>query len=388
MKILIDARMYGLEHAGIGRYVMNLVHQLVAIDKSNNYQILLKNNKQQEDLISNFKFSLKTSNFKFQIVNIPHYSLQEQLELPKILSQLDFDLAHFPHFNVPIFFNKPYAVTIHDLINHSYRGRSITTRFPLLYWIKYLGYKFGFSSAVYKAKKIIVPSKAVKDDLLSYYEIDPSRIEVTYEGVDEVFSSKFKVQSVKFILNKYKIKTPYIIYTGSAYPHKNLSKLIRAVKILNERYQLNEKLLLVLASSRSVFTERLMEFIRSEDADDHVKFLGFIPDKDLAQLYKSARAFISPSFSEGFGLPAVEAMASGCPIVCSNIPVFREVYFNAPIYFNPSQEEDIAKSINQVISLSKQERARIIQKGFDRAKQFSWEKMAEETLKVYEKILR
>ncbi len=373
MKILIDARMYGLEHAGIGRYVMNLVSQLVEIDKTNQY-ILLVNRK----LTTDYRLPT-TDNWELEFVDVPHYSIAEQVQLPAILIKEQFDIAHFPHFNVPIFFKRPFVVTIHDLIKHTSRGLATTTRDPLLYWVKYAGYKMVFSNAVHKARKIIVPSNAVRDELLKEYRVDREKVMVIYEGADEIFSKTQKLQNSKRIINKYKIPQQYVIYAGSAYPHKNLERLIKAVK--------QSRTNLIIASARNVFTARLIQYVNKIKADSFVNFLGFVSDEDLVILYKNAKAFVFPSLSEGFGLPGLEAMTTGCPVVCSDIPVFHEIYGDAATYFNPRDVVDIASKINEVLRFDVSKHQNMVEKGKERAKQFSWKKMAEETLQVYKEAL-
>ncbi len=388
MKILIDARMYGLEHAGIGRYVMNLVGQLKLVDTANEHVVLV-NNSQIEKL--EIGKSMENGKWKMEIIkpDCPHYSFQEQIRLPQILNNLDFDLAHFPHFNVPFFFKRPFVVTIHDLIKHTSRGSATTTRAPFLYWLKYTGYKMVFSNAVHKARKIIVPSQAVKEELLKEYGLDEERVTVIYEGIDDSFKSPITPPKARLakggnhqsqkILNKYSlINKLYVIYTGSAYPHKNLERLISAVKQLHIN--------LVIVSARNVFTARLIQYVNKIKADSFVNFLGFVPDDELALLYKNAKAFVFPSLSEGFGLPGLEAMAAGCPVVCSDIPVFHEIYGDAATYFNPYNVGDIAQKIGEVLRLDDSKHRRMVEKGEKRAQQFSWQNMAKETLRVYNSV--
>ncbi|MBI3289898.1 glycosyltransferase family 4 protein [Candidatus Microgenomates bacterium] len=396
MKILIDARMYGLEHAGIGRYVENLVEQLMELDKENEYVLLMR-----KSPITNHTFdklstgqSLITDRCQLVETDIPHYSLGEQTKLLRLLNRTDFDIAHFPHFNVPVFFNKLYVLTIHDLIKHTSRGMKTTTKNPLLYWAKYAGYKTVFSNAVVHAKKIIVPSNAVKEDLLKNYKISPGKVEVIYEGVEEGFKSpitnhtfdKLSTGQSLITLKKYKIATPYVIYTGSAYPHKNLERLIEAVKYFNDIYQYSEPINLVICGSRNVFLERLQKVVKRNKAEKYVKFLGYIPDEELVMLYRNARAFVFPSLAEGFGLPGIEAIAAGCPLLCSDIPVSHEIYGKAAVYFNPTDSTDIADKIKQILA-DGELRESMVSKGKERVKRFSWRKMAQETLEVYKKTL-
>jgi len=175
MRIVIDARLYGLENAGLGRYTINLVNELQKLDKSNEYFILLR-----KKYFNQLNFN---SNWKKVLVDINHYSLQEQVKLPKIIKDLRPDLVHFLHFNVPVFYKGKFIVTIHDLLMHKQRGLEATTLTPSRYFLKRLGYKFVFGNAVKKAIKVIVPSQAVKDEICYYYKLNPEKVIVTYEGI-------------------------------------------------------------------------------------------------------------------------------------------------------------------------------------------------------------
>jgi len=377
MKICIDARMYGLEHAGIGRYVMNLIAELQKINKSNSYLILLRKSPAQK---------LETGNWKLEtkIVDIPHYGLDEQLKLPSIIAREKPDLVHFPHFNVPVLYSGKFIVTIHDLIKHTSRGAETTTRAPWFYWFKYLGYKFVFNQAVGRAKKILVPSQAIKQELIKIYKIPADKIVVTYEGVGKEFQiSNLKCQISNKILNKYKIKKPFVIYTGSLYPHKNVERLIQSIKLLN--MPLNKpSITLIISCARSVFWERLKKKVRELGAEKFVNLMGFVPDGDLVGLYQEAEAFVFPTLSEGFGLPGLEAMAAGLPVVCSNIPVLREIYGEAAEYFNPLSTKDIAQKIKMVCSYDSNHQNKIIEKGLKQVKKYSWKEMVQQTLKIYQ----
>ena len=175
MKIVIDARLYGLENAGLGRYTMNLINELQKLDRKNKYPVLLRK--------KYFNQLNLNSNWKKILVDINHYSLEEQIRLPKIIKDLKPDLVHFLHFNVPILYKGAFIVTIHDLLMHKQRGLEATTLTPSRYLLKRLGYKFVFGRAVKKAVKVIVPSQSVKDEVCYYYKLNPEKVIVTYEGI-------------------------------------------------------------------------------------------------------------------------------------------------------------------------------------------------------------
>jgi glycosyltransferase involved in cell wall biosynthesis len=303
-------------------------------------------------------------------------------------------LVHFPHFNVPIFWFGKYVVTIHDLIKHKSKGIATTTRSPLVYWLKHLLYLFTVWSAVKRAAKVITPSNWWKEELIKRYKLPPEKVVVTYEGAEE----KFKVQrakgKVKEILEKYKIKKPFVIYTGSLYPHKNVERLVEAVKLINQKLRFSNYhttvrgnyLQLVVVCARNIFYERFTKKIKQMGAEKYVNLVGFVPDEELVRIYQQAEAFVFPSLLEGFGLPGLEAMAVGLPVVASDSSCLPEVYGEAALYFNPLDVEDMATKIQQVIS-DKGLREKLIKKGFEQVKKYSWEKMAKQTLVVYLQVL-
>jgi len=173
----------------------------------------------------------------------------------------------------------------------------------------------------------------------------------------------------------------YFLYVGNAYPHKNLKRLIEAMVSLNKKVK--ENIQLYIISSRSVFTVRLEKLVKKLKAEEYIKLLGFVPDEKLKILYKKSLAFVSPSISEGFGLPGLEAMNAQTIVACSDIPVFKEIYKDVPIYFNPFDVNSISDSMKLILDIDPEAREKRIEKGLELAKTYSWSKMARETLEVY-----
>jgi len=178
----------------------------------------------------------------------------------------------------------------------------------------------------------------------------------------------------------------YFLYVGNAYPHKNLKRLIEAVVKLNKKVK--ENIQLYIVSSRSVFTMRLEKLVKKLKAEEYIKLLGFVPDEKLKVLYKKSLGFVFPSISEGFGLPGLEAMNSQTLVACSDIPVFKEIYKDVPIYFNQFDINSILDSMKLILDIDPLEREKKIEKGLALAKTYSWPKMAEETLSVYKSVFQ
>jgi glycosyltransferase involved in cell wall biosynthesis len=306
------------------------------------------------------------------LTDFRHYSFAEQVRIPGIIKRENPDLVHFPHFNVPVLYHGNYIVTVHDMLMHKSVGLEATTLPAPLYLLKRFGYRFVFDNAVRHARKIIVPSLAVKNELIGFYKIPENKVNVTYEGIDPKI-----IGDMETLMQK-----PYFVYTGNAYPHKNLSRLIEAVKILNTKS--SQSVNLAIVSSRGIFTQRVENLIQKLAVKEYVKVLGFVPDEKLGSLYKNSAGFVFPSLSEGFGLPGLEAMSSGTLLLASDIPVFKEIYQDNAIYFDPESIDSIEKALESVFKMSEGTRNEKIKKGKDFVKRHSWVKMARETLDLYE----
>lgn len=365
-KILIDGRLYGLENAGLGRYLTNLIDGLSNLDKDNSYVVLLR-----KKYYNTLAFP---ENWKKVLADYRHYSFLEQIKIPMIIKKENPDIAHFPHFNVPFFYRGRYVVTIHDMLMHKSKGPLSTTLPFLLYLFKRIGYRTVFDNAVKKSVSIITPSQAIKRELLEEYNLDSGKVKVTHEGFDKRISYKSWKLPPK----------PYFVYAGNAYPHKNLNNLLKAIKLLNTKS--NQKVFLAIASARNIFTQRIEKIVEELGIKDKVFMLGFVPDEKLGSLYKESAGFVFPSFSEGFGLPGLEALASGTILLASDIEVFHEVYKNNALYFDPKSKDSIAGAIKTALALAPKERAQRILHAKEFVKKYSWKKMTQETLEIYNSI--
>ncbi len=371
MKILIDARLYGLENAGLGRYLINLIDELVRLDDENEYVLLLR-----KKYFNELKLP---KNCEKVLADFRHYSFIEQIKLPVLIKKINPSIVHFPHFNVPLVFRGKYIVTIHDILMHKQKGRKTTTLPAPLYYLKRIGYHIIFKKAVQGSVKVIVPSKFVKKELIDYYNLNEEKIIPIYGGID---SNVLPKGDKKRVLKRYGIKYPYFIYTGNAYPHKNLERAIEAIVQVNK--ETKKRTLFLIASARDVFIKKLKKTIKKLGAEKYVKLLGFVPDNDLGILYKNSLGFLYPSLSEGFGLPGFEAIQAGTLVLASDIPVFKEVYKDSVLYFNPLDFSSIGEAIKKVISMEESKRKGHILESQSFIKRYSWTKMAERTLKIYE----
>jgi glycosyltransferase involved in cell wall biosynthesis len=389
MRIGIDARFFGPSGKGLGRYTQKLVENIE--------KIYSKKEGHHEEDVEFFVF-LRRENFSEYVprqknvykvlADCQWYTFREQLEMPMLLRKYNLDLVHFPHFNVPILYGKKFIVTIHDLILIHFPTLRGTTLNPLFYWLKFLAYKLTIMLAIKRAKKIITVSNFTRNDILANYQVASEKIAVIYEASDDYCELSIKEEEPA--LEKYGIFTnecgiikPYILYVGNAYPHKNLEKLILSFSRLFER---NKELKLVLVGKEDYFYKNLKKLVQERNIQNII-FAGFVPDCDLSAVYKNSIAYVFPSLYEGFGIPPLEAMASGTPVASSNHPCMQEVLGESALYFDATKEEAIAEVIERLVQDEVLQKS-LIEKGYKQIKKYNWEKMAKETIDIYNEVLR
>lgn len=373
MRIGIDARFYGPIGKGLGRYTQKLIENLERIDRNNQYFVFLRRHNFDDYVPQN-------SNFQKVLADYQWYTLSEQIRFPKLLNSYKLDLVHFPHFNVPIFYFKKFIVTIHDLILLHFPTRRSSTLGPFLYAIKFWAYKLVIHSAIKRSNRIITVSEFTKNDILENYPYIPQeKIVVTYEACEEYCMVSPKKD--KEILARYGIIKPYLLYVGNAYPHKNLERLILAFEKIKKG---KKDLSLILVGNEDYFYRRLQKLVQEKNIPA-VNFPGYVPDHELDILFHNALAFVWPSLYEGFGLPPLEAMASGTPVISSNHPCMKEILSDSACYFDGKNVSDIVKVMNKVISNEKI-CSNLVRKGYECVKKYSWKKTAKATLHIYVKI--
>ena len=358
MKIAIDGRLW--HEGGVGRYIRNLVYYLQKQDKQNSYTLYFLDKKGQG-------FS-KSTNFDFEITKSKWHSFSEQWQFCGELNKQNFDLVHFPYFSHPIFYNGPYVITIHDLTILNFTTGKASTKNYLTYLIKKLGYSMVLNHGVKKAEKIIVPSLFVKDDLNKHFGAKDKTV-VTYEGVGyEMKQAKLKPVALS--------QSPFYLYVGNFYPHKNVEALLRAWANLK-----NSQANLLLVGPNDYFANRIKRLVAKLNLETKVKFIHQVDDGQLRFLYSKCKALILPSLFEGFGLPVVEAAYHNCPLILSDIAVFKEIAPPETIFFNPNNETDLTNKINLA------DREKLNQTSSDYFAKFSFEKLTQLTLSIYQDCL-
>jgi glycosyltransferase involved in cell wall biosynthesis len=367
MRIGIDCRMYSTKFTGIGKYTKQLVENLAKIDQENEYFLYF--NKEEFE-----NFRPLAPNFHKIEVNAPHYSLREQTKFALALYQTKPDIVHFTHFNSPLLYFGKQITTIHDLTLHFYPGLKNN---GLLHK---LAYKLIFRSSITKASKIITPSKHTAKDLNELYPRTSQKTATIYEATDELFT---KFDPTKKPNLTFELPENYILYTGNWRSHKNLNNLILAFEILRTHYNYTGKL--VITGNPSSAEPDLFSKIEKLKQQNLIVTPGMIPEDHLPYLYYKASCYVFPSLYEGFGLPVLEALATNTPTVVSNTSCLPEIGDKAVLTFNPRDPQDIAHKINQAIN-DPEIRSNLIQEGQKRLQNFSFKKMAEETLELYKSL--
>ncbi len=366
MRIGIDARM--IDNTGIGRYLRNLLIHLARIDSHNEYIVFINADNSPAVTQENFRFVPLT-------IPVPLYSLREQYWLPLQIRKWDVDFMHYPNFDIPLIRSYPSIVTIHDLIYYLYpdqcpsKAAHYYARFMLQYVTKH-------------AHVLITDSEYSKQDLIKYFHTPDEKIHVILPAADEKCWSHSTERIQINIEEKYGIEQPYILYVGKHHPYKNISTLLQAYNTHREMY---EEFQLVIAGKRDNRRKDLYITARTLDSGKYIVFTDFVPEEELFELYRRARLFVFPSLYEGFGLPPLEAMACGVPVIASNAASLPEVVGDAAIQVDPLNVREFANAMRTV--LTDPERWNTLkQKGLRRAQHFSWETAAKQLLRIYENL--
>ncbi len=359
-KIVIDARTI---NSSTGRYIERLLTYLEKIDTINKYIVLVPKKDLDYWQPTNEKFSVQECNYK-------NYSFGEQFGFALQLYKLKADLVHFCMPQQPLLYLKPHVTNVHDLtLLKTYNS----DKNWLMYHIKQIVGRGVFWVVGRTSKKIIAISKNTKNEYATFSGISKDKIIVTYLSADTHHETPKKID------------LPYekfIMYVGQQSDYKNIKRLVLAhQELIKKRPELG----LILVGGLNDMAKINKAWVE-KNGYKNVYFAGFVPDDQLAWIYKHTEAYIFPSLMEGFGLPGLEAMTQGAPVVSSNATCLPEIYGEAAHYFDPKNVNDMAKKIDEVLSDEKL-RSDFVIKGYRQVKKYSWAKTAEQTLEVYKKAL-
>jgi len=364
--ITIDARMLGF--SGIGTYLKNLLENCARMDCEFSFRLACP----RQESVREFG----SERFTWVRADAPIYGLREQWQIPRVAK--GSDLLHCPHYNVPCFYRGRLLVTIHDLTH--IMDRTFRRTLPSLVYARPM-----LAVASRKADHIVAVSEFTKRQIVERLRIAPEKVTVIYHGVSSHFRVSNHEQASQAASSALQLRRPYLLYIGTLKPHKNIPTLIRAFALLRGRRKVEHQLLIVGDDPK--WKEELVSLCSRLGIAGHVSFFPHVAHAILPQVYAGADLMVMPSFIEGFGLPVLEAMACGAPVVCSRAASLPEVAGHAAEFFEPSSVDDLAEAIERVLS-SPERQAELRQKGLERAKQFSWGECARRHCEVYRRVLQ
>jgi glycosyltransferase involved in cell wall biosynthesis len=365
LRIAIDARK--LRDFGIGTYIRNILIELSRLDRTTEYVVLCR----PDDLDAG---DVLGRNFRMVPETAPTYSVAEQFRIPMSLAREHVHLVHEPHYVLPPLVRCRSVVTIHDCI-HLMFPQYLPGKLAHVYA------KGSMWCAARKANRILTVSEASKRDILRFFDVRPEKVAVIYNAIDERFLAPADPEQMDLVKQRYQLNHPFVLYVGNIKPHKNIERLINAFGRVRARGCEDDLKLVIIGDEISKYPA-LRQTVHRHKLDKYVRFLGFQPMETLAAFYRLARAFVFPSRYEGFGLPPLEAMACGTPVVTSNVSSLPEVAGGAALLVDPHDADAIAEGICLAVS-DHTLRADLIRRGHERARSFSWAQSVKKIHEIY-----
>src|SRR5271165_629912 len=374
VKIAIDIRR--MTEFGVGTYIRNVVRTLGRLDHETTYFLIGSPAKVKE-------IGPLPPNFHTIPLAEPERTLKSFREFRAIVKRLECDLVHIPNlFSVPRALPCPYVMTVHDILEHLSRAREQTGFWRSLH--------FQLTKRVLRgAERIFAVSNFTKTEMEKLFGIPAGRIEVVYNAIDErLLHGHASAADRQLIAERYQVTYPFLLYAGRISPHKNVGRMIEAFSALKTELEKDQAFpdlkLIIIGDDVSGNPDLRRTVIRSGVQND-VRFLGFIPIEVLRTFYDAAKIFVFPSLYEGFGLPPLEAMAHGTPVVTSNVSSLPEVVGNAAVLVHPENVFEIMRALHRVL-LDKALRDRLKERGYQQAAKFSWETSVRRMLDAYGQV--
>jgi glycosyltransferase involved in cell wall biosynthesis len=372
--IVVDARMLLPYQTGVGSYLMGLASGLCSSPGNHQVEFWLQAGLPVDHPV----WSLGNERLILRRSTISHMSLSQHWVIPAELRRRKPDLFHYPHFDLPWGVPGPVIATIHDL---KYIARP--DFFPRMGKTKRLVMLAMMRHTVRRAQRVIAVSESTRRDVIGWLGAEPERVRVISEGVDPIYFERSTQVELDCLLERYRLAQPYFLFVGERRPHKNLVGLLNAYQDFCR--SISRPYLLVIAGKRyAEYTEpeRLAEEL---GVSQSVRFLEYVPQADLPLLYQGAEAFILLSHYEGFGIPVLEAMASGVPVVVARNTALPEVVGEAGLQVPADEPQEVAEALRRLTS-GDSLRQDFIYRGLARAQQFNWVRCARETLALYQEV--
>ncbi len=374
MRVAIDIR--DITDFGVGTYIRNVTRTLLRLDHENEYFLIGHPERVGEvgDLPPNFHSVAFSGD---------QGSISGYIQFRQILRQNRCDLVHIPRLvSVPQYLPCPYVITVHDLLDYMYRAHNGSS-------LRRAVHLSCTRNVLKRAARVLAVSNFTKKDIERLFHIGASQVEVVYNAIDERFRQGHATDADRqFIAERYQVNYPFILYTGRISPHKNVVRIIEAFSALKAELEKEGRLpdlkLIIIGDEVSRHPDLRRTVIRSGVQND-VRFLGFLPIDVLRIFYDAAKVFVFPSLYEGFGLPPLEAMAHGTPVVTSNTSSLPEVVGNAAVLVNPENVFEMMRAVHRVL-VDQPLRDRLKQRGYEQAARYSWDSSVERILDAYREV--
>lgn len=384
LQIVIDARR--IRDFGIGTYIRNLIQALAKTDQENRYHVVVS--EAQVPL-----FGGLPPHFQIATYNAEDTRPGEEIAFPLYLRRFGANVYHIPLNRVPFFMPKPYVVTVHDMASLLFSEES-EMRMNLR--------RYRFRRSLMRAGKVLAVSAATRRDVVQTLGIPLERVRLVYSAPAPEFFQRGHTADARAagpqteeherrrIMERYQINYPFLLYAGNIRPQKNIPRLVEAFAVVRHElanHPVYSDLRLIIIGDQIARNPAVRHAVIQSRVENCARFLGFVPFDTLRIFYECAAAFVFPSLYEGFGLPPLEAMASGTAVVTSNVSSLPEAVNDAAMLVNPENVFDIARGIREVL-LDPELRARLVIKGMEQAARFSWDRTAREVIDVYEEVAK
>lgn len=356
MKIGIDARL--ITQTGVGIYTRNLLEHLARVSPKDWELVVFVRTSDRSRIDLPQRYHLVHADYRW-------HTISEQIGFLNLLNAQNLDLMHFTYFSYPLLYRKPFVSTIHDLTPVLFKTGKASTKSPVEYYPKYFAMKHVISTGVRNSRSVIVPSRAVRDQIIAHYHVAGEKIFVTPEGIDARLTT---AKENRALGGRYDWR--YLLYVGNFYPHKNIHRLLDAFAQLDTEYRL------ILAGPNDYFAQSVRSYVKTSDLGERVIMHPDPTIEDLVFLYKHARALVHPSLSEGYGLTPIESLYFGTPVIASDIPVFRETMGSGFTPFDPTSVEQIRTVLQHVVTSPKKSAQSVVGKDAFRT-------MAQQTVAAY-----